>query len=102
MNTISILAGISAVLLVIEALVVMIIVGAAVYFIRRGIRIGRREASPYVQQVIEQVYRAEALTKDYSTMIVSPQVEAISTLRGIRRGLGALFEQAGPDSQGDA
>lgn len=92
MNTISILAGLSVILLVIELLVVVIVVGAIVYFIRRGIIAGRREVAPYVEQATTYVYRVEELTKKFSALIINSQVEAISTVRGIQRGLRALIE----------
>lgn len=93
MDTISILGAISAILLVIEVLVVVILVGGVIYFLRRGIIAGRREASPYVQQATEQVYRVEELTKKYANLIVGAQVEALSTLRGLRRGLRILVRE---------
>ena len=93
MNTISILAGIGAILLIIELLAVMIVVGAAVYFLRRGLIVGWQKAAPYVQQATKQVQRVEALTTRYSELIVGSQVEAISTMQGIRKGVRALLER---------
>ncbi len=93
MNTISVLAGIAAILLIVEMFLFMLVVGAAVYFLRRGLIAGRRQAAPYVQQATTQIRRVEALTTRYSQLIVESQVEAISTLEGLRRGLRALIER---------
>lgn len=93
MNTISVLAGIAATLLVIELLVGVIVAGAAIYFLRRGLIMGRQKAEPYVQQVTEQIQRVEGLTTQYSDLIIGTQVEAISTVQGLRRGLRALIER---------
>lgn len=101
MNTIPILAGIAAILLTVELLIVMIIVGAAVYLLRRGLIVGRQKAVPYIQQVTEQVRRVEALTEDYSTLIVGSQVEAISTVRGIRRGVQVLLRETGTEGESE-
>ena len=93
MNTISVLAGIAAILLIIELLVGVIVAGAAVYFLRRGLIMGRQKAEPYVQQATEQIQRVEALTTQYSDLIISTQVEAISTMQGLRQGVRTLFER---------
>ncbi len=93
MNTISILASLGAILLIIELLVVMIVVGGAVYFLRRGLIVGWQKAAPYVQQATEEIQRVEALTTQYSELIVGSQVEAISTMQGIRKGVRALLER---------
>ncbi|MFQ5856484.1 MAG: hypothetical protein ACE5LU_12665 [Anaerolineae bacterium] len=93
MNTISIFAGIAAILLIVELLVGVIVAGAAIYFLRRGLIIGQQKAAPYVQQATEQIQRVEELTKEYSELIVGSQVEAISTVRGLRQGLRALLHE---------
>lgn len=93
MNTISVLAGIAAILLIIELLIVAIVAGAAIYFLRRGLIVGRQKAEPYVQQATEQIQRVEGLTTQYSDLIIGTQVEAISTVQGLRRGLRALIER---------
>ncbi|MBS1252715.1 MAG: hypothetical protein MAG451_01757 [Anaerolineales bacterium] len=93
MDTITILAGISVILLAIELLVVVIVVGAVIYFLRRGIQAGRREASPYVQQAAGYVYQVEAVTKEYANLIVGAQVEALSAVHGARRAFRRLFRQ---------
>lgn len=93
MNTISILGGIAAMLLIIELLVAVLIVGAVIYFLRRGLIAGRQQAAPYVQQATEQIQRVEALTKEYSELIVGSQVEAISAVHGLRHGLRALLQE---------
>jgi len=92
MNTVSVLAGIAAILLIIELLVGVIVAGAAVYFLRRGLIMGRQKAEPYVQQATEQVQRIEELTTQYSDLIIGTQVEAISTMQGLRQGLRALID----------
>jgi len=93
MNTVSVLAGIAAILLIIELLVVVIVAGAAIYFLRRGLVVGRQKAEPYVQQATEQIQRVEGLTSQYSDLIINTQVEAISTVHGLRQGLRALIER---------
>lgn len=92
MNTISILAGIGAIVLIIELLLVTLVVGAAVYFLRRGLIVGQQRAAPYVELVTAYVQRTEELTSQYSQLIVSPQVGAISTLRGLQRAWRALIQ----------
>ena len=93
MNTISILAGIAAMLLVVELLAAIIVVGAVAYVLRRGLNMGRQAAVPYVQQFTEQVQRIETLTTEYSNLIIAPQVDTLSTLQGLRQGLRALLER---------
>lgn len=91
MDTITILAGISTILLAIELLVVVIVVGGVIYFIRYGIRAGRRAAAPYAQQAVEKIFLVEKLTKEYADVIVGTQIQAISIVRGVRRGLKMLL-----------
>lgn len=101
MSTISILAGIAAILLVIELLLIVAAVGLVAYFLRRGLIVGQMKAAPYVQQATEQIQRVETLTKQYSTLIVGAQVEAISTVRGLREGLRVLLGETGSDNRRD-
>jgi hypothetical protein len=93
MDWIPALGGIAAILLVIELMVPVIIVGAIVYFIRRGLIAGRREAEPYVEQATVQVQRVEELTKEYANMIVTTQAQGIATFEGLRRGFNILFDR---------
>ena len=83
MDTVAILAAISAILLAIELLVVVLIVGAIIYFIRRGIQAGRREASPYVQQAVGYVFQAEAVTKEYADLVVGAPLRLVALLDGL-------------------
>lgn len=93
MNWVATLAGIAVILLVIELMVGVIVVGAIVYIIRRGLIVGRREAEPYVEQATVQVKRVEALTKEYANTIVATQAQGIATFEGLRRGLNVLFDR---------
>jgi type II secretory pathway pseudopilin PulG len=93
MNWVHTLGGIAAILLVIEVMVVVIIVGAIVYIIRRGLIAGRKAAEPYVEQATVQVQRVETLTKEYANAIVTAEAQAIATFGGLRRGIDVLFDR---------
>lgn len=91
MDVVGVLAAFAAILLVLEVMVVVVIVGAIFYFLRRGVIVGRQKAAPYIKQATDQVQQIETITADYSNRIESSQIEAISTLQGLQRGLRTLF-----------
>lgn len=87
------LAGMAAILLIGEMLVVVILAGIAVYFARRGLTVGREKLAQWLG--IAQVYaqQAKEVTTTASRTIVSAQIGLISEVRALRRAIETFLEE---------
>jgi hypothetical protein len=92
-NAIHGLAGIAAIVLIIELLVVALVVGAIVYFTRRGLIILRQKLIPGLKTAQDYARQAETVTTEASRAIVQPSARVIGTLRGLRRAIATLLQQ---------
>lgn len=87
------LAGIAAILLIAEVLVVAILAGIVVYFARRGLAVGRAKLTEWLSIAREYAQQVEEVTTKTSRTIVGAQIGLISEVRALRRAIETFLEE---------
>ncbi len=93
MDAIQKLAGVAAIVLIVEMLAVAILAGIVVYFARRGLIVGRERLEQWLGIAREYVEQAEEVTTKTSQTIVSTQIGLISEVRALRRAIETFLEE---------